>query len=185
MTTLYRRHDDSGQSRRGHRIRSSLAVPVDRPRAVRKSPNGRLTTSLSRASRGLSGRAERRTRKRSSFLAMCSLTLNSVIAMKIKPQPFKRDVARHRPARLVPLMSVACPFPNSQSSSFSHLSHLSHLLSVFSHLKLPFNSYGVRPSETYTLEDQLGLVPGTKSKIEDGSETGTSGGEVVTVADFR
>ena len=45
--------------------------------------------------------------------------------------------------------------------------------------------YGVRPSETYTLEDQLGLVPGTKSKIEDGSDTGTSGGEVVTVADFR
>jgi hypothetical protein len=32
----------------------------------------------------------------------------------------------------------------------------------------------------HTLEDQLGLVPGTKSKIEDGSDTGTSGGEVVT-----
>ena len=45
--------------------------------------------------------------------------------------------------------------------------------------------YGVRPSRTHTLEDQLGLVPGTKSKIEDGSDTGTSGGEVVTVADFR
>ena len=69
--------------------------------------------------------------------------------MKIKPQPFKRDVARHRPARLVrPLMSVACPFPNSQSSSFSHLSHLSHLLSVFSHLKLPFNSYSAFSSRT-------------------------------------
>ena len=46
-------------------------------------------------------------------------------------------------------------------------------------------AYGVRPSRTHTLEDQLGLVPGTKSKIEDGSDTGTSGGEVVTVADFR
>ena len=46
-------------------------------------------------------------------------------------------------------------------------------------------TYGVRPSETYTLRDQLGLVPGTKSKVEDGSDTGTSGGEVVTVADFR
>ena len=45
--------------------------------------------------------------------------------------------------------------------------------------------YGVRPLSAYTLEDQLGLVPGTKSKIEDGSDTGTSGGEVVTVADFR
>ena len=45
--------------------------------------------------------------------------------------------------------------------------------------------YGVRPSETHTFGDQLGLVPGTKSKIEDGSDTGTSGGEVVTVADFR
>ena len=32
--------------------------PVDRPRAVRKSPGGRHTTSLSRASRGLSGRAD-------------------------------------------------------------------------------------------------------------------------------
>ena len=48
-----------------------------------------------------------------------------------------------------------------------------------------FTSYGVRPLSAHTLEDQLGLVPGTKSKIEDGSDTGTSGGEVVPVADFR
>ena len=47
------------------------------------------------------------------------------------------------------------------------------------------HEYGVRPRSAYTLRDQLGLVPGTKSKIEDGSDTGTSGGEVVTVADFR
>ena len=50
---------------------------------------------------------------------------------------------------------------------------------------LALRLYGVWPSETHTFEDQLGLVPGTKSKIEDGSDTGTSGGEVVTVADFR
>ena len=34
--------------------------------------------------------------------------------------------------------------------------------------------YGVRPSRTHTFGDQLGLVPGTKSKIEDGSTVGTS-----------
>jgi len=45
--------------------------------------------------------------------------------------------------------------------------------------------HGVRPCSVHTFEDQLGLVPSTKSKIEDGSDTGTSGGEVVTVADFR
>jgi hypothetical protein len=34
--------------------------------------------------------------------------------------------------------------------------------------------YGVRPSRTYTLEDQeLGLVQRRKSKIEDGSREGT------------
>ena len=36
-----------------------------------------------------------------------------------------------------------------------------------------------------TLRDQLGLVPSTKSKIEDGSDTGTLRPQVVTVADFR
>ena len=45
--------------------------------------------------------------------------------------------------------------------------------------------YGVRPSETHTFEDQLGLVPGTKSKIEDGSATGTSVTLGAAVADFR
>ena len=44
---------------------------------------------------------------------------------------------------------------------------------------------GVRPCRTYTFGDQLGLVPGTKSKIEDGSDTGTLRPQVVTVADFR
>ena len=48
-----------------------------------------------------------------------------------------------------------------------------------------YTMYGVRPSETYTLEDQLGLVPGTKSKIEDGSATGTSVTLGAAVADFR
>jgi hypothetical protein len=33
--------------------------------------------------------------------------------------------------------------------------------------------YGVRPRRTSALEAQLGLVPGTKSKIEDGSTVGT------------
>ena len=33
---------------------------------------------------------------------------------------------------------------------------------------------GLRPCRAQTLEDQLGLVPGTKSKIEDGSAMGTS-----------
>ena len=35
------------------------------------------------------------------------------------------------------------------------------------------NRYGVRPCSVHTFGDQLGLVPGTKSKIEDGSATGT------------
>ena len=47
-----------------------------------------------------------------------------------------------------------------------------------------FGSYGVWPCSAQTLEDQLGLVPGTKSKIEDGSDMGTSSPEVMTVADF-
>ena len=46
-------------------------------------------------------------------------------------------------------------------------------------------AYGVRPLSAYTLEDQLGLVPGTKSKIEDGSATGTSVTLGAAVADFR
>ena len=39
--------------------------------------------------------------------------------------------------------------------------------------------------ETHTLEDQLGLVPGTKSKVEDGSTVGTSVTLRTAVADFR
>ena len=46
-------------------------------------------------------------------------------------------------------------------------------------------AYGVRPCSVHTLEDQLGLVPGTKSKIEDGSATGTSVTLGAAVADFR
>ena len=45
--------------------------------------------------------------------------------------------------------------------------------------------YGVRPCSAYTFEDQLGLVPGTKSKIEDGSAMGTSLALGAAVADFR
>ena len=45
--------------------------------------------------------------------------------------------------------------------------------------------YGGRPSETHTFGDQLGLVPGTKSKIEDGSTVGTSVTLRTAVADFR
>ena len=45
--------------------------------------------------------------------------------------------------------------------------------------------YGVRPCSVHTLEEQLGLVPGTKSKIEDGSATGTSVTLGAAVADFR
>ena len=61
-------------------------------------------------------------------------------------QPLLRTYLSHRarraspvspPRACPPLMSVACPFPNTNSSSFSHLSHLSHLLSVFCHLILP------------------------------------------------
>ena len=46
-------------------------------------------------------------------------------------------------------------------------------------------SHGARPSRTYSLEDQLGLFLGTKSKIEDGSDLGTSRAEVTSVADFQ
>ena len=45
--------------------------------------------------------------------------------------------------------------------------------------------YGVWPCKTHTLEDQLGLAPGTKSKIEDGSTVGTSVTLRTAVADFR
>ena len=37
----------------------------------------------------------------------------------------------------------------------------------------------------YTFGDQLGLVPSTKSKIEDGSHEGTLHALVTAVADFR
>ena len=46
------------------------------------------------------------------------------------------------------------------------------------------NRYGVRPSSAYSFGDQLGLVRGTKSKIEDGYDTGTSLRHVVAVGDF-
>ena len=49
----------------------------------------------------------------------------------------------------------------------------------------PLFPYGVRPCSAYTFGDQLGLVPGTKSKIEDGSATGTSVTLGAAVADFR
>ena len=39
--------------------------------------------------------------------------------------------------------------------------------------RAPHYHYRVRPRETYTLEAQLGLIPATKSKIEDGSATRT------------
>ena len=45
--------------------------------------------------------------------------------------------------------------------------------------------YGVRLCSAQTLRDQLGLVPGTKSKIEDGSREGTSVTLATAVADFR
>ena len=44
--------------------------------------------------------------------------------------------------------------------------------------------YGVRPSRTYSFGDQLGLVPGTKSKIEDGYATGTLPLRGVAVGDL-
>ena len=48
-----------------------------------------------------------------------------------------------------------------------------------------WSTYGVRPCSAQTLRDQLGLVPGTKSKIEDGSAMGTSLTLGAAVADFR
>ena len=48
--------------------------------------------------------------------------------------------------------------------------------------------YGVRPCSArsaQTLRDQLGLVPGTKSKIEDGSAMGAHLALGAAVADFR
>ena len=44
--------------------------------------------------------------------------------------------------------------------------------------------YGVRPSSAQSFGDQLGRVRGTKSKIEDGYDTGTSLRHVVAVGDF-
>ena len=44
--------------------------------------------------------------------------------------------------------------------------------------------YGVRPSSAYSFQDHLGLVRGTKSKIEDGYYTGTTCAGVVAVGDF-
>ena len=41
-----------------------------------------------------------------------------------------------------------------------------------------------RPSRTFSFGDQLGLVRGTKSKIEDGYDTGTSLRHVVAVGDL-
>ena len=46
------------------------------------------------------------------------------------------------------------------------------------------SSYGVRPREKCTLEDQLGLVLSPKSKIEDGSDLGACNTQVTSVADF-
>ena len=45
------------------------------------------------------------------------------------------------------------------------------------------NTYGVRPRETCTFRDQLGLVPGTKSKIADRSDMGALWRHVTTVGD--
>ena len=44
--------------------------------------------------------------------------------------------------------------------------------------------YGVRPCRTYTFQDQLGLVRGTKSKVEDGYATGTLPLRGVAVGDL-
>ena len=44
--------------------------------------------------------------------------------------------------------------------------------------------YGVRPSRTHSFQDHLGLVRGTKSKIEDGYYTGTTCAGVVAVGDL-
>ena len=51
-------------------------------------------------------------------------------------------------------------------------------------LLLRAHPYGVRPSRTQSLGDQLGLFLGTKSKIADRSGMETLGGHVTTVADF-
>jgi len=48
----------------------------------------------------------------------------------------------------------------------------------------PAPLYGVRPREKCTLKDQLGLVPGPKSKIGDGSHERTLVTLVTAVADF-
>ena len=45
--------------------------------------------------------------------------------------------------------------------------------------------YGVRRLRTYSLRDQLGPVPSTKSKIEDGSAMGKALALGAAVADFR
>jgi hypothetical protein len=46
-------------------------------------------------------------------------------------------------------------------------------------------TYGVRPRETCTSRDQLGLVLTPPSKIEDGSDLGTLCGHVTAVGDFQ
>ena len=50
-------------------------------------------------------------------------------------------------------------------------------------VKGPAVYYGT--CSVHTLEEQLGLVPGTKSKIEDGSATGTFVTLGAAVGDFR
>jgi hypothetical protein len=47
-----------------------------------------------------------------------------------------------------------------------------------------FVCYGVRPRRTSALEDQLGLIPSMKSKIEDGSAMGTGWTLGAAVLDF-
>ena len=56
--------------------------------------------------------------------------------------------------------------------------------SLVLHTRTLHSFYGVRPSGTYTFQDQLGLVRGTKSKIEDGYATGTLPLRGVAVGDL-
>ena len=48
----------------------------------------------------------------------------------------------------------------------------------------PYKDDPVRPSRTFSFGDQLGLVRGTKSKVEDGYATGTSLRRGVAVGDL-
>ena len=59
------------------------------------------------------------------------------------------------------------------------------VISLFALSRRDARGYGVRPSRTYSLGDQLGLFLGTKSKIADRSGMETLGGHVTTVADFQ